>query len=796
MFQRGMMFLATCLLTVSVLANLALAQRVRFDDHKVVQVDLAESEQLEAFRELVVGNTGTAPDQWDIWPEGVIGIGKLDVRVSPAQLRALQEAGFALEVVIDDVQALIDADYAGSADGDEWFEGYHRLSGVEDGILERLQFYADTYPKLAKVVDLGTSVEGRPIRALRITGKGQGQDKPGFFVNGGIHAREWVSPPTTIYIADWLLTQYDSDPKAERLVDGIEWTILPVSNPDGYDYTWTSNRMWRKNRRNNGDGTWGVDLNRNFAYGWGGPGSSGSTGSQIYRGPSPFSEPESRVIRDVLIDHPNVAAFMDFHSYGQMIMWPWGYTAKLNPDNDEYAFVGSNMSRLLREVHGRNYRRGPVYTTIYPASGVTLDWCYGNFMEERLVMSFTTELRGSSFSLPPEQIIPTCEENLPTILFIAEHVAKPALRIDINTEVPRIVAPEQEVRVEIQVIQRRGRHSGEANLFYRTSDGDFTKLPMKSLGELKYEATIPGAPCGTNVHFYVHVTADDGTPFTNPLTAPDETFTYRSAVARTIVHDNFETDLGWTEINLGATSGDWQRGTPVNDPNWDYDPVSDSDGSGQCYLTQNQMGNTDVDDGAVRIISQTIDMSAGNILIGYDYFLYLTRESDRTDFLLVEINSDDGEGQWTLIARHDTNGALAWRSHEITQEYLDDRGVKMTAKMKLRFTANDAYQQSIVEAGLDALLIQTVGCGGGEITCDDVKKFKTSCRKGKLKTITRMTDASHDGQSLGIDINGEPFEVKIRRKKARLVRKRQSGPQTVTLTQPEGCFDPRKFDCG
>ena len=188
--------------------------------------------------------------------------------------------------------------------------------------------------------------------------------------------------------------------------------------------------------------------------------------------------------------------------------------------------------------------------------------------------------------------------------------------------------------------------------------------------------------------------------------------------------DNFETDTGWVVENLGASTGDWERGVPVNDSGWDYDPPADSDGSGQCYVTENSAGNTDIDGGAVRVTSPTIDMSGGDVIIRYDYYLYLTVEGG-DDVLLVEINNNDGVGAWTEIARHDTNGGLSWRSHEITQTDLDTAGVAVTSLMKLRFTANDGGVASIVEAGLDAFeaLLACADCNNNGIP--DIEELAT-----------------------------------------------------------------------
>ncbi|MCA9295162.1 MAG: hypothetical protein KC983_01570, partial [Phycisphaerales bacterium] len=173
--------------------------------------------------------------------------------------------------------------------------------------------------------------------------------------------------------------------------------------------------------------------------------------------------------------------------------------------------------------------------------------------------------------------------------------------------------------------------------------------------------------------------------------------------------DDFNSDLGWTESNEGATSGDWDRGIPVNDQAWDFDPLGDADGSGFCWLTWNGFGNTDVDAGAVALLSPTLDMTAGSIVIEYDYFLRLTNTDGATDQLLVEINNADGAEftPWTPIAAHATDGGLDWRHHVITQVELDAAGVTLTSTMRLRFTVNDADPQSVVEGGLDGFILST-----------------------------------------------------------------------------------------
>jgi hypothetical protein len=203
----------------------------------------------------------------------------------------------------------------------------------------------------------------------------------------------------------------------------------------------------------------------------------------------------------------------------------------------------------------------------------------------------------------------------------------------------------------------------------------------------------------------------------------------------TVIYDNMERDNGWTTEILGATAGQWQRGIPVNDPGWDYDPAFDADFGGQAGLTQNEPGNTDVDGGAVRLTSPRLDMSAGRITIRYEYFLRLT-DSNGADMLLVEINGNDGAGPWTEIARHTQDGGLQWNYHQIEQADLNGAGVTLTSTMRMRFTVNDADPQSIVESGLDTLHITSAPAelphGLGDLNCDcsldafDIEPFITA----------------------------------------------------------------------
>ena len=307
----------------------------------------------------------------------------------------------------------------------------------------------------------------------------------------------------------------------------------------------------------------------------------------------------------------------------------------------------------------------------------------------------------------------------------------PSLTVTLPNGAPEALDPGVPTAFNVQIVDGTESYvPGSGWLHYRYDGITWhTSLLVHDTGDI-YLATLPPADCDDTPEFYISADGDGGATVFSPSNAPGTVYTAVVGAYITIVDDNFETDQGWTTSDDGnATAGFWQRGVPVDDPSWDYAPASDSDGSGQCWLTENDNNpsypdpyNTDVDGGAVTLTSYTIDMSGGNITINYDYYLNLTRPEDDNDVLLVEIDSNNGAGPWTQIARHNTNGGRSWRSHTIDQSDLDTAGVSLTSTMKLRFTANDADTQSINEAGVDALSITGFSCsmlyGMGDLNCD------------------------------------------------------------------------------
>jgi carboxypeptidase T len=297
---------------------------------------------------------------------------------------------------------------------------YHSTFELETD-LWRLQ---SEYPDLLRVVDIGESLEGRKIRAMKISDNpALEEEEAAVFFLGCHHAREWISVEVPYLFGEYLLEHYGTDPRVRDLVDRSEIWVVPLVNPDGLEYSIHVYRYWRKNRRANADGSYGVDLNRNYGYRWGFDdlGSSPDPSSGVYRGPAPFSEPETRAVRDMFLQQ-GPQALVSFHSYSQVILYPWGYANVPTPADAELRDVARTMSDLMASVRGTVYGFGRAAASLYLTNGDTTDWSFGLAG----IPSFTIELppvdiqEGGFFNAESE-IDGIFLENLPAMLYLAEY---------------------------------------------------------------------------------------------------------------------------------------------------------------------------------------------------------------------------------------------------------------------------------------------------------------------------------------------------------------------------------------
>ena len=546
-------------LRVTVLAQNA-AAAVRYDDFKVVRVQLDSGDQVAQIH--AIGGRLMSENEM---------LGDVDYLLAPEDMPLLQGLGLRFKILNDNIQRDIDAEHArlasqGAVDGGAWFLDYKNL----DQVNTKLNQLVASRPDLASVFDIGTSFEGRHIYGIHITGPGT--NKPGIEFDGCHHAREWISVMVPMWIADQLVSNYDTDPTIHTLVDQLEWFIIPVVNTDGYTYTWTTDRLWRKNRRPPpvGSSCYGVDNNRNYGVGWGGNGASSFPCDETYAGTGPFSEPETQRVRDFFLAHPNIVASQSYHSYSELIMSPYGWTSALPTDAQIFATLDAGMYSRVLAVHGVPYGFGPIFTTIYPAAGNTVDWAY----DVAHTFAFTTELRDTGlygFVLPPNQIIPTCEENFAAVLYLADWSTKPVM-IAFPNGLPTRLDPNTPTSVSVQITAIHATIDPNSPLLYSRlgTSGDFAPTALTPLGNNLDSATLPATPCSQTLYYYFSAATTTGSVGLSPADAPGTTYDVPAWPLHTVASWNMDTNPGWT------TTGQWAWGHPTGGggQHGSHDPTS------------------------------------------------------------------------------------------------------------------------------------------------------------------------------------------------------------------------------
>jgi len=371
-----------------------------YHEHTVLRTEKLSMEKTQILRDLQVRTN------LDFWRDAYPGQAA-DIMVSDRDMAGLKDFleknNIESSVMVEDVQSLIEEtrprnmSAKGTMDWDDYYP--------HEDLVAFIQGLADTNADWAKIINIGQTYEGRDMNVLAIEKAGPGA--PNVWLEAGIHAREWIAPAVATYLVNELVNNNDAHPD---YLDKINWYFLPCANPDGYSYSWETDRMWRKTRSPQG-GCFGVDPNRNWDYHWGETGVSSNPCTDIFPGDKPFSEVETA----------NIAAFVQtlepvpvlsqcFHSYSQLQLWPYGYDYDAYPDNyEEIQQLAIDSCDAIYTVHGTVF--DPINSAdLYPASGAADDW-YKGVLGSRF--TFTTELRDTGnygFILPASQIKPSGEE--------------------------------------------------------------------------------------------------------------------------------------------------------------------------------------------------------------------------------------------------------------------------------------------------------------------------------------------------------------------------------------------------
>ena len=332
------------------------------------------------------------------------------------EIALLEEEGFSPEIIIPDIGKKV-----GTTAGASDFGSYHNYAET----VAALNTIHSDHPEITKTPQvIGYSYENREIYAIKISDNPDlDETEPEVLYTGLHHAREPITIEVLLYFINYLTDNYGTNNTVTNLVNERELWFVPIINPDGYVYNETySSRMWRKNRQDNGDGTYGVDLNRNYSYQWGydNNGSSSNTSDSDYRGTAAFSEPETQAIRDFCESHEFVLA-LNYHAYGNMFLYPWGYEDSYTPDHNTMVAIS------VRMTNANNYDYGTGWELLYNTNGEADDWMYGEQGTKDKIYSFTPEVgSGSDYFWPDEdRITPLCQENLGPNLFFASIADNP-----------------------------------------------------------------------------------------------------------------------------------------------------------------------------------------------------------------------------------------------------------------------------------------------------------------------------------------------------------------------------------
>ncbi|MFK3981598.1 M14 family zinc carboxypeptidase [Micromonospora sp. NPDC050397] len=356
--------------------------------------------------------------------------GILNVTATAAEVKAITALGFTLEAVPAPPSrgATGDVGVFAFPPADSNYHDYAELTAVIN------QVVAD-HPSIARKSSIGSSYEGRDLPVIKISDNvGTDEAEPEILFNSQQHAREHLTVEMAIYLLNLFTDNYGSDSRITNIVNTREIWIVPTVNPDGseYDIATGSYRSWRKNRQpNSGSSNVGTDLNRNWSYNWGCcGGSSGSTSSETYRGPSAFSAPETQALRNfvngrVVGGVQQLKANIDFHTYSQLVLWPYGYTtANTAPGLD--ADQESTFRTIGQQMAATNGYTPEQSSDLYITDGDSIDWMWG----QHKIWAYTFEMypgsSGGGGFYPPDEVIPAqTSRNREAVLILSEYADCP-----------------------------------------------------------------------------------------------------------------------------------------------------------------------------------------------------------------------------------------------------------------------------------------------------------------------------------------------------------------------------------
>lgn len=650
----------------------------------------------------------------------------VDVIATDADIETLRRAGLQYEVAIVELEKHYAAEMAKSGVprpqtltpplGQGGMGGHYTYAEI----VAILDSFARDYPSLcAPKVSIGRTHEGRDIWMVKMSDNvGVDENEPEVLFDGVHHAREMLSVETLLLFMDELLSGYATNPESRAILDNRELFFVPVLNPDGHEYNRSTNPngggLWRKNRRNNGGGSFGVDLNRNYATGWNAPNGGNSTNpnDDTYRGPSPMSEPEVVAI-DNFISSRQFVQGMSCHTYTDILLHPWGYQNGSPSNVADYNVIGARATAQNGLVFG------PVSTSLYIAAGNSVDHNHA----VHGMLAWTPELgRANEGGFWP---------NSAQTIAIAtrhQHMARQmALTAGSLLSLGNVVVTEAAGGNNNGTVEPGESGNVVANI---ANDGAFA---FQQAVQLTLTAISPGitigngsASLGPIARFTTASNAVNPLTFAVPanyagllvelrLAATGDGQSVETVIrvplapSRVAVDDDMEQNRGFARASGGtATTGLFERSAPqqtlngstVIQPGQDHTPTGTL-----CWVTDGRAGTSagtyDVDGGFTDLLSPVFDLT--HLQFAQVTFWYWYAESTSDDAFEVTVSNDNG-GSWSpLLSRSTSTGAWIRFTAEIP--------IALTSQMVFRWRAQD-LNASLVEALVDDFAIEGLAADG------------------------------------------------------------------------------------
>lgn len=499
-----------------------------------------------------VVSTGVASD-------GLVGV---QIIAGASELRLLSKLGVQLTSIVDKSAAANGATPSGdSAFGHEIWRSYSEAGGIRDQVMEIVA----AHPDIASLHVIGQTTNGQDIVAVRVTRDPDASalgEKPTVLHISAQHAREWISPEVTMRTLKYYVDNYDTTPEIRRQLRDVEVWFVPVANPDGYDFTFSNERLWRKNLRdNNNDGVIesgdGVDLNRNWNHRWGydDEGSSANPASETYRGPSGNSEPETQAL-DSLFAAITPEFLVNWHSAAELLLYGTGWQVATPTPNDNISIALSGDDEtpaipgydpdLSAELYTTNGETTEHAEAVYQMIGFTpeLDTCDSAeaiFPDDDYGDSYCEDNGRSGFEFPDDEALiqSVFEKNLPFALSMADSAPDPGDPVSaIGWKAPKFnINPFPSSYDDSQVISVEARDEyTQLRLAYRINNGPLRYRPMSEWtgGERyggegtfyrEYRGEVTRAKAGDKVRVYVQ--ARIKRPGVPSMRIISQNFTYR-----------------------------------------------------------------------------------------------------------------------------------------------------------------------------------------------------------------------------------------------------------------------------